>query len=516
MVKYSLLGEQSQHFEIDEATGEIFVAEAADLDREKQAEIILSAVATDQGPHVDGRRSTTANVNVKVWDENDNLPVFRQKSYYASIAENLPLNPPATILQVQADDKDEDEAGTVKYSILDGNFDNSFNLDANSGILYPATTLMGRKGQYTLKVEARDGVGFGPHTDTAEVVIDVIEVNQHRPMFIMPALSNATVEIQENLAIQDYLVLTVKANDSDNGENGKISYHLQVSNENVQETATFEINELSGELRLKRKLDRKKKSRYEIILVARDHGVPTNFEQLRFLTILLVDNNEGNPEFPDASNPYKFSITENSERDLRIGKIQAIVHESGREKENHAISYYILLGNEDGAFYIDKLSGDVFTNKSLDRETVDMYALYILASKHSDLHISESELMFLSTENLERNSTIAKVWISVLDENDNAPEFSHDVRAQHLQLSAINFKCFRLAVILQIYYAGVSKKSGMNELIAIINATDKDFGANSTIELLITASYLFKFGATRSTGSLANSPFGSYSHCDAF
>lgn len=50
----------------------------------------------------------------------------------------------------------------------------------------------------------------------------------------------------------------------------------------------------------------------------------------------------------------------------------------------------------------------------------------------------------------------------------------------------------------------------MNELIAIINATDKDYGANSTMELLITASYLFKYGATRSTGSLANSPFGSY------
>lgn len=427
-IKYSLLGEQSQHFEIDENTGEIFVAESADLDREKQAEIILSAVATDQGLPVDGRRSNTANVNVKVWDENDNLPVFRKKSYYASIAENLPLNPPATILQVQADDKDEDEAGTVNFSILSGNFDDSFKLDANSGILYPATSLMGRKGQYTLKIEARDGIGSGPHTDVAEIVIDVIEVNQHRPMFIMPALSNATVEIQEHLAIQDYLVLTVKANDSDHGENGKISYHLQVNNENVQETETFEINEISGELRLKQKLERKKKSRYEIILVARDHGVPTNFEQLRFLTILLVDNNEGNPEFPDASNPYKFSASENGERDVRIGKIQAIVHESGREKENHVIYYYILLGNEEGAFYIDKTSGDVFTNKSLDREAVDMYALYILASKKSDLHVSESELMFLSMESLERSSTIAKVWISVLDENDNAPEFSHDVR----------------------------------------------------------------------------------------
>lgn len=427
MVEYSLLGEQSQHFEIDEKTGEIFVAEAADIDREKQSEITLSAVATDQGFPIENRRSTTANVVVKVWDVNDNVPVFQRKSYYASIAENVSVNPPPTILQVQADDKDEDEAGGVKYTILSGNFDNLFRLDANSGILYPAMSLKGRQGQYQMKVEARDGVGSGEHTDIAEIIIEVFEVNQHRPVFIMPALSNATVEIQESLAIEEYLVLTVKANDSDSGDNGKLSYHLRVNNENVQETETFEINEISGELRLKQKLNRKKKSRYEIILVARDHGVPSNFEQLRFLTILLVDNNEGNPEFPDASNPYKFYMAENGKRDVRIGKIQAIVHDSGRENQNHAIYYYILLGNEEGAFYIDKTSGDVFTNKSLDRETVDVYVLYILASKKSDLHISEMELLLLSTESLERNSTIAKVWISVVDENDNAPEFSQDV-----------------------------------------------------------------------------------------
>jgi len=422
-----LIGEQSQHFEIDENTGEIFVANTTALDREKQSEIMLSVVAIDQGLPIDERRSTTSNVNIKVWDENDESPTFRQHSYYASIAENLQLNPPATILQVQADDKDEDEAGTVTYTILSSNDDNSFMLDANSGILYPATSLMGRKGQYKLKVEARDGVGFGPHTDIAEIIIDVIEVNQHRPMFIMPALSNATVEIQESLAIKDYLVLTVKAEDPDNGDNGKISYHLQVNNENVQETDTFEINPINGELRLTKQLNKKELSRYEIILVARDHGIPTNFQQLRFLTILLVDNNEGNPEFPDASNPYKFYVTENGERDERIGKIQAIVHDSGREKENHAIYYYILLGNDDGAFYIDKITGDVFTNKSLDREMVDMYVLYVLASKKSDLHISDTEQMFLSTENLERNSTVAKVWIHVLDVNDCAPEFAQNV-----------------------------------------------------------------------------------------
>ncbi len=63
------------------------------------------------------------------------------------------------------------------------------------------------------------------------------------------------------MADKDYLVLTVKANDSDPGDNGKVSYHLQVNNENVQETDEFEINEVSGELRLKKKLDRKTNAR---------------------------------------------------------------------------------------------------------------------------------------------------------------------------------------------------------------------------------------------------------------
>lgn len=222
--------------------------------------------------------------------------------------------------------------------------------------------------------------------------------------------------------------MTVKANDSDSGDNGKVSYHIQVNNENVQETDEFDINEVSGELRLKKKLDRKKQSRYEIILVAQDHGTPTHFEQLRFLTILLVDVSENNPEFPDASNPYKFFIAENSDRDIRIGKIQAIIHDSGHQDSNsHNIFYYILLGNEDGAFYVDKITGDIFTNKSLDRETTEMYALYILASKKSDLHVSERDTSQYSIKKLERDSTIAKVWITILDVNDNAPEFSQEV-----------------------------------------------------------------------------------------
>ena len=51
------------------------------------------------------------------------------------------------------------------------------------------------EGFYVLVVEARDNQGSGPHSSTANVVIEVQGVNQHRPQFLIPASSNATVEI---------------------------------------------------------------------------------------------------------------------------------------------------------------------------------------------------------------------------------------------------------------------------------------------------------------------------------
>ncbi|KAL1376738.1 hypothetical protein pipiens_016725 [Culex pipiens pipiens] len=252
-----------------------------------------------------------------------------------------------------------------------------------------------------------------------------------------------------------------------------------VNSANVQETDEFVINEMSGELRIRKPLDRKRQSRFELILVARDQGTPTAFETLRFLTVLLVDVNENHPEFPDASNPYKFFIAENSPQDIRIGKIQAF-YDSHVPK----IYYYMMLGNEDGAFYVDKISGDIYTNKSLDREETDVYALYIQASKKSDLVITERDRMMMSIKKLERDSTVAKVWITVLDVNDNPPVFRQEV-----------------------YYAGISSKASINELVTIVNATDRDLGVNSTMELFISGSFLYKYGATKTTGSIVPSPF---------
>ncbi|XP_030375900.1 cadherin-87A [Scaptodrosophila lebanonensis] len=475
---YSLIGENNKYFTIDAYTGNIMVANESILDREQVTQLTLTAVAQDKAPAT-VQKSATATIYINILDVNDNAPVFTRAVYNSTVAENAAYQPPAALLQVQATDLDEGLYGDVRYIITAGNEGALFKLDAQTGIVYPAQSLDGKKGVYELTISARDTQGSGTMESIAKAVITVRGVNQHRPEFVIPALSNATIEIPGDIVQADYLLLTVKAQDNDTDENGKISYHLQLHNQNVQETGEFKIDALTGELRARQQLNRKNRANYDIILVARDAGNPS-FESLRLLSVSIVDANENRPEFPDASNPYSVSINENSGRDVKIGHIQA----ASRSKHNRDIYYYMLLGNEDGAFYVDKTSGDIFTNKSLDREETDAYTLYILASIKSDLHISEEERASFSIKTLNRDNTVAKVQITVLDVNDNPPVFEKSV-----------------------YYAGVNANAKMNAAIALVNASDADQGKNAKIEYMIVASNLYKFGATKSTGSIVPSPF---------
>lgn len=53
-----------------------------------------------------------------------------------------------------ATDPDEGAAGDVKYAILSDNVGGIFRLDANSGILYPGASLIGKSGKL-MKVELK-------------------------------------------------------------------------------------------------------------------------------------------------------------------------------------------------------------------------------------------------------------------------------------------------------------------------------------------------------------------------
>lgn len=76
-------------------------------------------------------------------------------------------------------------------------FSDVFLLGVDTGILYPHKSLIGQPREFQLLVEARDGAGHGQLYDRATINVQILNVNEYKPTFIMPALSNATVEVTE-------------------------------------------------------------------------------------------------------------------------------------------------------------------------------------------------------------------------------------------------------------------------------------------------------------------------------
>lgn len=311
-------------------------------------------------------------------------------------------------------------------------------------------------------------------------------------------------------AVPDFLVMTVKATDKDFGENGRITYHLKIDDMITQETPEFSIDANTGELKTRKLLDREQRAQYDVsidyqpcwslaqfpfyrscfiysnfqlILAARDHGMPKWYETLCYLTILLVDMDDNRPEFPDSktTNPYTFYISENDAPGVRIGQVRALDRDEGKHAR---VYYYLLSGSEQGAFTLDKSDGSLYTNRSFDREQRAEYDLYILANNDPDFYLTSEDRDNLTEEQVTHDGSIAKVKVYIRDVNDNAPTFERDV-----------------------YYTAVNAMTKVNNFILNVTASDPDYGANGSISYYIKASNLYKYGSDKSSGSIIPSPF---------
>ncbi|KAG0411798.1 hypothetical protein HPB47_011094, partial [Ixodes persulcatus] len=358
-VFYSLIGEKNTDFNINDK-GEIRVAGMANLDREVTTAITLQVVASDMGHDKSTRRSVSVPVYLTLLDDNDSPPVFSKKTYEASFVANSPLESAQSIVQVFATDADEGINAEIRYSIVAGNENGVLAVNPKTGIVYPVKKLESYRKEYRIGLEARDGNGTGPNTDSCVVLIKLIEINLDKPHFVTPSLPNATVEIPENQTQSGDVIMTVEAVDKDHGDNGLVSYYFKVGDRNVGDTDQFSIDPMTGEIRTKVILDRELRPRYELVLVARDHGNPAPFETLRFLTVVLKDIDDNAPLFPrtKASSPYIFHIKENLNPGFHVGRVQAI----DLDVNENAMVYYYIIG-----LRFTAVEGDtVFTVKAED------------------------------------------------------------------------------------------------------------------------------------------------------
>ncbi|XP_072251490.1 protocadherin-19 isoform X3 [Leuresthes tenuis] len=263
------------------------------LDREQKDTYNLTIQAEDSG--IPLLRATKSLV-VKVTDENDNPPHFLKPHYQEMVMENN--LPGSCLLAVSAEDPDLGMNGTVSYSIVPGEIKH---MDVNTYVsINPSGRIYSMRSfdhEYTrtfdFKVLARDN-GNPSLSSNATVRIVVLDVNDNTPVMTNPPLVNGTadVSIPRNAGV-GYLVTQVKAEDYDEGENGRLTYTISEG-----DRAYFEIDQSNGEVRSTRMFGENVKSTYEITVVARDHGKPSLSASAYIVVYLSPDLNAQEPIGP--------------------------------------------------------------------------------------------------------------------------------------------------------------------------------------------------------------------------
>ncbi|XP_052591330.1 protocadherin-19 isoform X5 [Peromyscus californicus insignis] len=238
------------------------------LDREQHDQYNLTIQARDSGvPMLQSAKSFI----VRITDENDNHPHFSKPYYQVIVQENN--TPGAYLLSVSARDPDLGLNGSVSYQIVPSQVRDMpvftyVSINPNSGDIYALRSFNHEQTKaFEFKVLAKDG-GLPSLQSNATVRVIILDVNDNTPVITAPPLINGTAEvyIPRNAGI-GYLVTVVKADDYDEGENGRVTYDMTEGDRGF-----FEIDQVNGEIRTTRTFNENSKASYELIVVAHDHG----------------------------------------------------------------------------------------------------------------------------------------------------------------------------------------------------------------------------------------------------
>ncbi|XP_036595932.1 protocadherin-11 X-linked-like [Trichosurus vulpecula] len=283
-ITYLIAGDPPSAFSLDRRTGILSAVEQ--LDREKKDKYTFTVTARDNGvPHL----QSNATVIVTVLDQNDNSPTFTHSEYNFYVPENLPKH--GTVGLITITDNDAGENGAITLTILNSN--GTFIIDSTNGVIRPNITFDREKQEsYTFIVMATDG-GRVPRSASAKVTINVVDINDNRPVFIFPP-TNYTFQFVPLATEVGTLLYVVMAIDEDTGMNAEIRYQIEDGNQKK----LFEVEGASGNITLKSKLDRADQGLHKLLIKARDLGQPDSMNS-KILLNLFVNDSLNNSTFVD-------------------------------------------------------------------------------------------------------------------------------------------------------------------------------------------------------------------------
>ncbi|XP_051275347.1 protocadherin gamma-A11-like [Dicentrarchus labrax] len=368
------------------------------LDREQRPSLSLKLIAVDGGTP---QRTGTVNIDITVLDANDNVPVFNQSVYKASVMENTMKG--TSIVTVNATDADSGSNGLITYSLsqMKGSAADIFNIDEITGTISVAGQIDYEKDRkYELRVEAKDQGGL---IGTSKVIIDVFDINDNAPVINIMSFSSPVSED----APPDTTIAILNIKDADSEKNGQIKCSIDVKLPfKIESSLTNYYNLISDQY-----FDRESVSEYNITITATDLGTPPLSSSTK-LHLKISDVNDNPPLFD--KNSYSAYITENNSPGVSIFAVSA---RDSDWNQNARISYLL----ED-----TQVSGSpVSTYVSLNSETGVLNA--VLSFDYEQ--IKQLQLIVKAQDGGSPPlSSNVSVKIMIQDQNDNPPQVLYPVQ----------------------------------------------------------------------------------------
>ena len=409
MVDYSVSMQSECPFTISTTTGSITVTGTISA---TVTNCQLTLTATDQG---NVPRSSTALMNITIFDSSVILPMFDQSQYNVTIPENYPVLPSivTTISTINSNN--------AIYKISQGSL-----YRFNSGLTFIVTTsgtiyvdsgaslvdferLFPGPYYFRLLITATSNDGFS----VVPVIVHVTDENDNPPRFPVSATS---VSIREDEMVPSF-VSVVQAMDIDNGQNSVIVYSTT--------SDIFGVNSFNGTITTKVVFDASIIDTQMVNIGGSNGGPPINQIQV---TVNVKGVNDQPPSFIGA--PYVFNISETHLIHTKIGNLSAM----DNDLEQNLI-FTITTGNSDGTFQTmapNGQTGALILNQRLDYETTMVYSLQV--------EVSDGEY-----------SSSALVTINVLNVDDEPPIFAQSS-----------------------YHASITENAPPGTSVLKISATDSD------------------------------------------
>ncbi|XP_061607074.1 protocadherin-16-like isoform X2 [Phyllopteryx taeniolatus] len=376
-ITYSVMSSTQEGFYIDPNNGTLFISHRAEFDPERPSVNVVIEARDGGSP----AHSALATVQVQITDVNDNVPVFHQSEYRATVSEDT--IPGVTVLTFEAFDSDlSRENCGFDFAIANGNEGNAFQIESSvrfledRGFQTVGTLLLAEgldfeaKPLYNLTVVVSDR-GIPQRSSSVAAVIMIGDVNDNPPAF---SRAEYAVALSEGAAVGTEII-RLTATDPDSTANAEVQYAISSGDE----VNLFTVDQWTGALRLQQALDREHRSTHTVVVQATDGQghfalVPVFVE--------VKDMNDNHPFFPVEV--LTVSIRENQPANSAVTVLHAIDHDTGVFGQ---LRYFMLERSPAGKdFFVDSSTGEIRSRNPFDFEKINSFnfvALAVDAGNHS-------------------------------------------------------------------------------------------------------------------------------------